>query len=94
MIKFYGHIDMMSCWDEAGRPLCEDTITAIKDTAADLEILSIADEWLVFRGKCRICNSEQNIICPASNDIDNQECFNCGNMTMQEKEEPEWETVE
>ena len=91
MIKFQNHADMISCWDEAGRPLGSDTLAAIKETADDMKQLGIEDVWLVFEGQCRICNFRQNIICPAENDIDNQECGNCGNMTMMEREVPEWE---
>ncbi len=91
MIKFENHTDMISCWDEAGRPLCKDTVDAIESTSKELVVSGDKDEWLVFLGKCRICNFEQNIICPAVNDIDNQECNNCSNMTMQVKEILEWE---
>lgn len=91
MIKFKSHIDLISCWAEANRPLCQDTIDCIEQSSAESKTLGLSDEWLVFRGQCRICNAEQNIICPIENDIDNQECHNCGNMTMQEREVPEWE---
>ncbi len=91
MIQFKSHIDMMSCWNEAGRPLCDDTVTAIKNTAVEMKRIGVDDNWLVFEGQCRICNFRQNIICPADNDIDNQECGNCGNMAMMERETPEWE---
>ncbi len=82
---------MMSCWVEAGRPLCQETVECIEESAKESRRLGLSDEWLVFEGKCRICNFKQNIICPVENDIDNQECGNCGNMTMAEKEKPEWE---
>lgn len=91
MIKFKDHTDMISCWVEAGRPLCRETVDVINSVAAELESLGMDDEWLVFEAKCRICNFEQTIICPATNDIYNQECENCGAMTMQVKEIPEWE---
>lgn len=91
MICFESHTDMMSCCDEAGRPLCSDTVTAVKEVAVEMKRMGVDDNWLVFVGQCRICNFIQNIICPADNDIDNQECGNCGNMTMMEREIPEWE---
>ncbi len=93
MIKFANHIDMISCWDEAGRALGNDTLVAIEETADEMKRMGLGDKWLVFEGQCRICNFIQNIICPAENDIDNQECANCGNMTMAEREIPEWEIV-
>ena len=92
MIRLVGHENVISCWKEAGRPLHPDTVIAINDIALDLSYSGLPDDWLVFLGKCRICNFEQTIICPAFNDIDNQECGNCGAMAMQEKEIPEWET--
>lgn len=91
MIEFKNHLDMISCWADAGRPLCQDTIDDIEYSAAESRRLGLGTGWLVFEGKCRICNYVQNIICPVENDIDNQECGNCGHMTMQEKEIPEWE---
>lgn len=91
MISFKSHTDMMSCWDEANRPLDSDTVTEVKEVAAEMKRMGIDDNWLVFEGQCRICNFVQNIICPADNDIDNQECGNCGNTTMMEREVPEWE---
>ncbi len=91
MIQFATHDDMISCWDEAGRPLDGDTLIAIESTVDEMKRMGLADNWLVFEGQCRICNFRQNIICPAENDIDNQECGNCGNMTMMERDVPEWE---
>lgn len=91
MITFTNHKDMISCWDEAGRPLDDDTLSAITETAGELKRLGFDDDWLVFEGQCRVCNFRQNIICPATNGIDNQECGNCGHMTMMEREIPEWE---
>ena len=91
MIKFKNHTDMISCWVEAGRPLSQDNIDHIETIATELEALGEKDEWVVFPGKCRICNFEQDIICPATNDLDNQECESCGNMTLQVKEIQEWE---
>ena len=92
MISFKNHADMIGCWDKAGRPLDDDILSDIKSIGADMKRLGMDDNWLVFEGQCRICNFRQNIICPAQNDIDNQECENCGNMTMMEREIPEWET--
>ena len=91
MITFTSCQDMISCWDEAGRPLDSDTLADIEETAYEMEWMGLEDRWLVFEGQCRICNFVQNIICPAENDIDNQECGNCGNMTMAEREIFEWE---
>ncbi len=91
MIKFKNRFDMISCWVEAGKPLCQDTIDCIEESATESKKLGLSDEWLVFLGKCRICDFEQNIICPVENDTDNQECQNCDNMTMQVKEIPDWE---
>lgn len=91
MITFKNHKDMISCWDEAGRPLCKDTVTGIEQVQADMDKNGLGSEWLVFVGQCRICNAIQNVICPATNDLDNQECHNCGDMTMQDREIPEWE---
>lgn len=91
MIEFANHLDMISCWDEAGRPLDKQTVAVIEDVASDLKRLGYDDYWMVFQGQCRVCNFRQNIICPAGNDIDNQECENCGDMTMMEREVPEWE---
>ena len=68
-----------------------DTILAVKEVAADLKEDGLQDLWVWFIGKCRICNHVENIIAPAINDLDNQECGNCGYMTMQEREIPEWE---
>lgn len=89
MIEFMSRNDMISCWDEAGRPLDSDTLADIAETAYEMDWMGIEDKWLVFEGQCRICNHVENIICPAGNDIDNQECGNCGNMTMAEREEDE-----
>ena len=91
MIEFANRKDMISCWNEAGRVLDDDTLVAIEDTAGEMKRMGLEDRWLVFEGQCRICNFTQNIICPAENDIDNQECGNCGNMTMAVREIPEWE---
>ena len=90
MIEFDTCTDMVSCWDEVGRPLDSDTLIAIEKTADEMKRMGLEDRWLVFEGQCRICNFVQNIICPAENDIDNQECGNCGAMTMAEREIPEW----
>jgi len=92
MIEFTSHSDMISCWAEAGRPLDTDTLTAVKDTAEAMRRMGLEDRWIVFEGQCRICNFRQNIICPAGNDIDNQECGNCDNMTMAVREMPDWES--
>ncbi|KKN47302.1 hypothetical protein LCGC14_0664070 [marine sediment metagenome] len=94
MIKFKDHVDMIGCWEEAGRPLNKETVDAIEKVSSELKTMGEEDVWLVFEGKCRICNFEQNIICPIINDLDNQECANCEHMTMQEKEIPDWEVVE
>ena len=91
MIRFANRADMISCWDEAGRSLPEETINNIETVARDLRRLGYDDSWMVFQGQCRICNFRQNIICQANNDINNQECENCGDMTMMEYEIPEWE---
>ena len=94
MIEFDNHITLIQTWSEAGRPLPSSTIEAIIEVANELADLDYEDEWVVFRGQCRICNYEQNIICPAVNDLDNQECYNCGHTTMMIKEIPEWEQEE
>ena len=90
-IFFTNHLDMVSCWDEAGRPLDAELVENIESVAAEAEYLGRSSEWVCFRGKCRICNFEQNIMCPAENDLDNQECENCGHHTLQVKENSEWE---
>ncbi len=94
MIEFASCTDMISCWDEAGRPLDASVLADIESTAYEMQWMGLDDKWLVFDGQCRICNFVQTIICPAENDIDNQECYNCGNMTMAEREIPEWEQDE
>ena len=91
MIIFVNRQDLISCWAEAGRSLDEDVLADIEEVAGELNRLGLDDKWLVFDGQCRICSFRQNIICPAGNDIDNQECEHCGNMTLMEYETPEWE---
>ena len=91
MITFSNTEDLISCWVEAGRPLDDKTIAVINEIQAEIDHSGIEQGWMVFEGQCRICNHEHNIICPSVNDIDNQECGNCGNMTMMEKEIPDWE---
>lgn len=91
MITFAHSKEMISCWVEAGKPLDSETIAVINEVQSEIDELDRGYKWLVFEGQCRICNYTQNIMCPSSNDIDNQECYNCGNDTMMEKETPEWE---
>lgn len=85
------HEDVIGAYEDAGRPLDSDAVDAIEAVAIQLEMFGEEDTWLVFEGKCQICNYMETTICPACNDIDNQECHNCGNDTMQVREIPEWE---
>jgi len=91
MLKFKSRHDIIGGYADAGKPMDQETIDALESVAAELKALGYDDNWVVFEGQCRICNNEHTVICPASNDLDNQECANCGNMSMQEKEIPEWE---
>ncbi|KKL12644.1 hypothetical protein LCGC14_2533710 [marine sediment metagenome] len=63
----------------------------ISELKSELAKVDEGTGWLVQISKCRICNEESLDIMPVGADSDNLECHNCGNMTMQEKEIPEWE---
>jgi len=95
IICFEDHQEIIDCYNEAGRPMDSDTIQLIKDTAKELVAKGFPGKWLVFQGECRICSFDHDLlICPASvDDIENLECSNCGNMTVQPKEYNEWEDV-
>ncbi len=83
--------DIISAFDDAGRPLDAETKSDLDETEEILRHSGVNLEFAVFPGKCRICNDEQGIIAPVIADLDNLECINCGNMTVQEKEDLEWE---
>lgn len=91
MLKFNNHNDIVGALADVDAKRYRNTIDAVNEVAEELKKEGFSDEWIMFLGQCRICNYEENIICPAYNDLDNQECGNCGNKTMQEKEIPEWE---
>ena len=44
--------------------------------------------------QCRICGHRHAAVAPTCADLDNLECPNCGNMTCQEYEPPEWEETD
>ena len=83
--------DIVSAFVEAGKPLDEDTIADFEEVEEQLRGLKIDLNFVVLAGQCRICNYRETIIVPAIVDLDNMECRNCENMTMQEREDLEWE---
>ncbi len=83
--------ELIGAYNDAGMPFSNDNLAALNEVDAELKEQGLDRRFAVFAGQCRICNYEQTVICPAINDTDNQECWNCGNMTMQERDIPEWE---
>ncbi len=55
-----------------------------------LQSVDLKTGWIIQLGKCRICAFEEFDICPVGCDVDNLECDNCSNMTIQGKESDEW----
>lgn len=82
--------DVCELFKEAKKPLNDLLKADITEVAEDLNREKLDEGFVVVLSKCRICNYESTNICPAIVDLDNLECGNCGNMTMQEKDEPEW----
>ena len=82
--------DIISAFNEAKQPLDAETKADFDESEKQLKELGLSLEFATLLGKCRICNYEEGVIVPIVADLDNLECRNCGNMTMQEKEELEW----
>ncbi len=83
--------DVISLWEEAGKPLDADILVDLEEVDADLMAEGLNRNFVILDAQCRICNYKSLIICPAICDLDNLECENCENKTMQERNIPEWE---
>ena len=89
LIEFDDHRTLIEAWKLAGKPLSVHMTKSIISIAEDMKRLGLQDEWVIFPAQCRICNYIQNVICPAANDLDNQQCSECGEMTLMPQELPE-----
>jgi len=84
--------DIEAAHIEAGVPLCPETIAELKEVAADPRAEGC--QWAAFIAVCRICMQEEVVIVPFHGDdadLENLECTNCDNYSMQERELEEWQ---
>lgn len=58
---------------EARVPLVQHMIDSMEDNL----------DYAVFTSQCRVCGHRETTIAPTLNDLDNLECSNCGNMTVE-----------
>lgn len=93
MIEFNSHLEVIEAFKDADRELDQESIDMIKGVSQSLIFAEMPDHWAVFEGTCRICSYVRPVIVPMCNNIDNLECGNCHNMTVQETEErEEWQS--
>lgn len=89
MIILDTHLDIIAAYEEAGRPLDSDTLSELSQVATETPD---SYQWVVFEGKCRICNYLLTIIAPYSPEhIDHMECPNCDQLAVQELELEDWQ---
>jgi len=83
--------DIEAAHKEAGRPLCPETIAELKEVAADPRAKDC--QWAAFVAECRICMAVEIVIVPflPDADLENIQCTNCDNDSMQERELEEWQ---
>ncbi len=83
--------DIIDLFKEAKKPLDKEILLDLAKVDNDLKSDGLDRSFVLLDGQCRICNHKQLLICPAVCDLDNLECANCENMTVQERDIPEWE---
>lgn len=83
--------NIVAAHKEVGKPLCPETIAELKEVAANPRAKNC--QWAVFVAECRICMVVEIVIIPflPDADLDNIECTNCNNYSMQERELEEWQ---
>lgn len=86
--------DVIEIYKEAGIPLSHVIKEDLDYVEEDLKNRSLPVVFAIIDCQCRICSHHFVGIIPAIADLDNMECENCGNMTMQERDIPEWEQGE
>ena len=90
MILFNNKNEMIEAHKEIGKPLPDDIVTGLEELSKELHELKLSKEIVLINLFCRICGYKETSIVPAVVDLDNLECFNCGNMTCQEADDKEW----
>jgi len=91
MILFKNKNEVIEAYKDVDSPLSDEMVDDLNVVTQELRDLGISEEWIVIDLQCRICSHEQTAIVPAvTDDLDNLECGNCGNMTAQEADAKEW----
>ena len=92
-MKFYCGTkeDVIRLYKKAEILLDEDVITDLEDVESQLQKDGLNSAFVIVDSQCRICNYRLVLIVPEICNLDNLECANCKNMTVQEREIPEWE---
>lgn len=90
MIVFENSQQLISVHEEAGRPLRTDQVASLAEVSQELQALHLDERWVLADLRCRICGYEETALIPLVADLDDCECAHCGNMTADEKDEPEW----
>ena len=88
-IRLANSDQVIAMFKETVKPLSPHMIASLDQIQTELIEAEIPTNFNVLIGKCRICNNEQITIIPSVADLDNMECGNCGNMTLQEKDDEE-----
>jgi len=78
--------EIIAMFKETVNPLSPHIIADLDQLQTELIEAEISTDFNVLIGKCRICGNEQITIIPSVADLDNMECGNCHNMTLQEKD--------
>ena len=73
-------------YNEAKMPLIEGLKDSLVEVERELVGRGLPTSFVIIHCLCRICSHVEVAIVPACANIDNLECANCGNMSMQEKE--------
>jgi len=75
--------EVIQFFKEGDQDLSEESLKVLNETELDLTNEGLPPDFAVFTGFCRICGHTSLIICPSMADLDNLECGNCGNFTVQ-----------
>ena len=82
--------DVIALFNEANKPLDEGALQSLEKISQELAEQNLPPEWVVIELECRVCGWKDLGIMPKVNNLENVECLNCDNSTMQESDEPEF----
>ncbi len=83
--------DVIRLYKKAEFPLDDNVVTDLGAVELQLQEAGLSEAFVIVDSQCRICNYRLVLIVPEICNLDNLECANCKNMTVQEREIPEWE---